>query len=170
MQQCSKMPHILCYHGDMKVHGPYFDKSNQVWRIRWKDPDTGKTCSKSSRQKKVIEEIKLELQGPVEPAQVVDVPPYDQTSSWWDKRCGELAEQLLQSLGSGDEAKVETACRAARAWAGLATAANRFVDQTDIENQVKELEAFVNEIRTARKHGTGTQGNLERIQPPDGSN
>ena len=154
----------------MKIYGPHYDRSNDVWKIRWKNPDTGKMRSKSSRKKEVIEAIKAEMQGPVAPAVVGEIPPYDQTASWWNERAGALAEQLLQALGSGDEERIEGLCRASRAWSGLATSARRFVDQVELEKRVESAETYIDEIRQARKHGTGTQGAMERIQPLDGSN
>lgn len=154
----------------MKIYGPGYDKTNDVWKIRWKDPDTGKMRSKSSRKKEVIEAIKAEMAGPVAPAVAGDIPPYDQTASWWNERAGALAEQLLQALGSNDEERIEAMCRASRAWSGLATAARRYVDQVDLEKRLEVAEAYIEEIRRARKHGTGTQGTMKRIQPIDGSN
>lgn len=169
MQQQRDILAHLGYNTSMQVKGPYHDKSTGAWRIRWRD-ENGKLVQKSSIDKSKIEALKRELTGstPTSPATLPEIPAYNSTAAWWDRRGGELATLLLQAVASGDEGRIDLATKATRAWAPLAHAGHRFLDRVDLERQVAEMQGYIEEIRQARKHGTGTQGRTVHLDHDGG--
>jgi len=87
----------------------------------------------------------------------------DGTRAWCAEALDKVARRILGDPNDDQLIKV------GRALSQLFASRERLIDKTEMEKRVEAAEAFIEEIRQARKHGTGSQGSRERIGAGDSS-
>jgi len=143
-----------------RIQGPYSHKT-MGWRVlltRGDDQSTIYFKTKTAAQEE-IRKARLKI-GRGKP---IPHRPPDGSRAWCAEALDKVARRILGDPNDDQLIKV------GRALSQLFASRERLIDKTEMEKRVEAAEAFIEEIRQARKHGTGSQGSRERIGAGDSS-
>jgi len=130
-----------------KINGPYPHGSS--YRLDIAGADGKKTTrTYASLQGAKIAKSRIEKSGQKTESQErgIDLPPWDGTLQWFLEAIASLTGKVAS--GAGGEARNDL-----KAISAAGMAAQKLFDTSDMEDQLKELEARVNEMRRLDKHG-----------------
>jgi len=139
------------------VRGPYWDKTNRVWRVKWVEGTEGKSQVFQVGQKARATAFKasLKAKSPTPtPSKPIEAAELDNSVASWNKTRCYCRQRLLEAADKKDDDAVDRWSKTSNAIKNLAASASADRDLSQAEERMDAVEAELAATTGARRHGT----------------